>query len=139
MAEKLSGVTETGISLLVNEFYAKARRDPMIGPLFESTVEDWNAHLAKLAAFWSSVMLTTGRYSGNPMAVHRRHPIVPEQFDRWLELWRETTRELFDDATAERFIAKAERIGESLKMALFVYGNDPLRARPAAHVRPIEP
>ena len=43
----------------------------------------------------------------------------PVFFDRWLTLWRETADELFAPAVAERFRDKAERIAESLKLALF--------------------
>ena len=32
----------------------------------------WPVHLAKMYDFWSSVMLTTGRYKGNPLGVHMR-------------------------------------------------------------------
>jgi len=114
-----SEVTERAISDLVDRFYAKVRRDPVIGPVFNNAIEDWDEHLTKLKAFWSSVMLTTGRYKGNPMATHMRQPIEPPFFDRWLALWRETVGELFTPDIAARFAEKAERIGESLKLALF--------------------
>ena len=112
-------ITEPAIAALVHRFYAKARRDPTIGPLFESAVHDWDDHLGKLCDFWSSVMLTTGRYKGNPMAAHMKHLIEPGFFDRWLALWRETAGELFAPGPAAQFRAKAERIAESLKLALF--------------------
>ena len=112
-------ITEPAIAALVERFYTKARRDPVISPLFNSAVDDWDEHLNKLCDFWSSVMLTTGRYKGNPMAAHMKHPIQPGFFDRWLSLWRETAGELFAPAVAAQFRAKAERIAESLKLALF--------------------
>ena len=112
-------ITEPAISALVRQFYGKARRDPMIGPVFNAAVEDWDEHLHKLCDFWSSVMLTTGRYKGNPMAAHVKHPIQAEFFERWLALWRETAGELFAPPVAERFRDKADRIAESLKLALF--------------------
>jgi hemoglobin len=112
-------ITELSIAALVERFYAKARRDPVIGPVFNTAVENWDAHLHTLRDFWSSVMLTTGRYKGNPMAAHVKHPIEPSFFERWLDLWRETAAELFAPALAERFRDKAERIAESLKLALF--------------------
>jgi len=112
-------ITEPAIAALVERFYSKARRDPMIGPVFNAAVEDWDTHLRKLCDFWSSVMLTTGRYKGNPMAAHVKHPIEPAFFERWLSLWRETAAELFAPPVAERFRDKAERIAESLKLALF--------------------
>lgn len=112
-------ITEPAITALVDRFYAKARRDPLIGPVFNNAVHDWDEHLRKLYDFWSSVMLTSGRYKGNPMAAHVRQPIEPEFFARWLELWRETANEVFTPEAAALFGEKAERIAESLKLALF--------------------
>ncbi|MGE5271363.1 MAG: group III truncated hemoglobin [Thiohalocapsa sp.] len=112
-------ITEPAIAALVDRFYAKARQDPMIGPLFNAAVGDWDEHLHKLYDFWSSVMLTSGRYKGNPMAAHLKHPIEPQFFDRWLALWHETSGEVFAPPLAAQFRSKAERIAESLKLALF--------------------
>lgn len=70
--------------------------------------------------FWSSVMLRTGAYKGNPLAVHLNVPgITPELFGRWLELFEETARELCPREIAEAFSAKARSIAESLKLGLF--------------------
>lgn len=112
-------ITEPAIAALVDNFYAKARQDALIGPVFDDAIADWDEHLHKLRDFWSSVMLTSGRYKGNPMAAHLPLPIEPGFFDRWLALWRETAGELFAPAIAARFRDKADRIAESLKLALF--------------------
>jgi hemoglobin len=114
-------MTERDIERLVSHFYAAVRQDPLLGPLFGAAVGDWPEHLVKLQAFWSSVMLTTGRYKGSPMAAHLRHAaaIDPAMFDRWLDLWRRTARERLAPADAAAVIAKAERIAESLKLALY--------------------
>lgn len=111
-------ISEPAIAALVHQFYGKARRDPTIGPVFENAVDDWDEHLAKLCDFWSSVMLTTGRYKGNPMAAHIKQPIEPGFFDRWLGLWGETANEVFTPQAAAQFRFKAERIAESLKLAM---------------------
>ena len=112
---------EKDLQRLVDRFYAKVREDGMIGPLFNAEVDNWPEHLEKLTAFWSSVMLTSGRYKGNPMAAHMRHAshIEPAMFDRWLALWRETATELLDGPAAAAIVAKAERIAESLKLGLY--------------------
>ena len=117
--ERFAEITEPAIAALVARFYAKARLDPLIGPVFNDAVEDWDEHLRTLNAFWSSVMLTSGRYKGNPMAAHLKLPIQPVFFERWLALWRETAAELFAPHLALQFKAKSERIAESLKLALF--------------------
>jgi hemoglobin len=112
-------ITEEAIAILVDRFYAKVRRDPLIGPVFMTAISDWDAHLATLRDFWSSVMLTSGRYKGNPMAAHLRQPIEPEFFDRWLVLFGETADEVVGPEAAALFRAKAANIAESLKLALF--------------------
>jgi hemoglobin len=71
-------------------------------------------------AFWSSVMLTTGRYKGNPVAKHLAIPgIQLHLFERWLALFNETCGELFDERVSAEFRTRAVRIAESLKLALF--------------------
>jgi hemoglobin len=114
-------ITEQQLEQLVDRFYAKVREDEVLGPVFNAAVQDWPEHLEKLTAFWSSVMLTTGRFKGNPMIAHLKHKSViePAMFDRWLQLWRETASEVLDDAGAAAVAAKAERIAESLQLGMF--------------------
>ncbi len=118
---KLDHVSEDSIKRLVDGFYAKVRRDSELAPIFLRAIPgDWGPHLNKMYAFWSSVMLTTGRYKGNPVVKHMAIPnIQPALFARWLELFNETTTELFDEAVSAEFQAKAARIAESLQLALF--------------------
>jgi hemoglobin len=114
-------LSESAIRQLVDSFYKKVRTDPELGPIFERAIPgDWGPHLATMHDFWSSIMLTGGRYKGNPVAIHLRvEGIEPPLFARWLTLFDETCRELFDDNVAAAFRVKAERIAESLKLALF--------------------
>jgi hemoglobin len=120
-AAKLSDVSEDGIRRLVDAFYDKVRLDAELAPIFLRAIPgDWQPHLTRMYAFWSSVMLTTGRYKGNPVVKHLVIPgIQPHLFERWLALFNETCGELFDDGVSEEFRAKAARIAESLKLALF--------------------
>ena len=70
--------------------------------------------------FWSSVMLTSGRYSGNPMIKHvRQKAIRPAHFMRWLELFEQTAAELFTPDCASLFAAKAHNIARGLQMGMF--------------------
>jgi hemoglobin len=118
---KLDHVSEDGIRRLVDGFYAKVRRDPELAPVFLRAIPgDWGPHLNKMYAFWSSVMLTTGRYKGNPVVKHMALPgVQPALFARWLALFNETSAELFEDAVSAEFQAKAARIAESLQLAMF--------------------
>ena len=101
-------------------FRVSVRADDMIGPLFNDAIHDWPDHLGRLAAFWSSLMLGSGRYKGMPMAAHLRHRdrITPAMFDRWLALWREATEAEMPPAAARSMQAKAGRIAENFKLAL---------------------
>jgi len=58
----LRGLDEAMIDRLVRTFYARARLDPLIGPVFESRMQDWESHFGRMCAFWSSVALMSGRY-----------------------------------------------------------------------------
>ncbi len=114
-------MTDADLQALVDRFYAKVRADDLLGPLFNAAVQDWPEHLERLGAFWSSVMLASGHYKGSPMGAHLRHAaaITPEMFDRWLDLWGETAAETLAPADAAAIVAKAQRVAESLKLALF--------------------
>ena len=121
-----SCITEEAIRRLVDRFYARARRDELLGPVFARAVgegegdEAWAAHLARVSDFWSSVMLRSGRYHGDPFSMHLRLPdLQPAMFDRWLTLFGETCAELFEPDVADALCERAERIARSLRMGLF--------------------
>jgi hemoglobin len=113
-----TGIDERMIAQLVRSFYKTARRDPLIGPIFERHVADWDAHLARMCDFWSSVALMSGRYHGQPMAAHLPLPIEAAHFRRWLELFSATAREVCPPAAAAHFVVRAERIAESLQLGI---------------------
>ena len=117
----IAPVSEQQIRQLVDLFYDKVRADPELGPIFERVIqEQWEPHLRKMYDFWSSVMLATGRYKGQPVAVHKRvEGLEIGLFDRWLALFGESCAELLDSETASLFWRKAARIAESLKFPLF--------------------
>lgn len=103
--------SEADISRILVRFYDLVRADEQLGPVF-AVVEDWDDHLTRLAEFWSSLMLTTGRYKGNPLSMHLVHAekIRPAMFVRWLELWRQATDELVPVEIAGEMQVKAARI-----------------------------
>jgi len=113
-------IDEPALQQLVDTFYARVRADERIGPLFNDAIADWPEHLDKLQSFWSSVMLTSGRYKGRPLPAHIKHGdrISAASFDRWLALWRQTTDELFEPAAAAALQDKADRIAESLQLGI---------------------
>lgn len=105
---------------VLSRFYVQVRRDPELGPVFNSVVENWTEHLQRLEDFWSSLMLTSGRYKGNPLAMHVIHAdrIQPQMFSRWLQLWEETTNDMVPPDVAREMQTKAARIAERLNRAM---------------------
>ena len=113
------GIDETMVAELVNRFYAKVRQDELLGPVFNPRIEDWDEHLTKLRAFWSSVVLMTGRYRGQPMPAHIAiSEITDAHFVRWLALFAETAKAVCPPEAAALFIDRSQRIAESLRLGI---------------------
>lgn len=113
-----TGIDEAMIACLVRAFYAKVREDAWLGPVFEARVADWESHLERMCAFWSSVALMSGRYHGQPMEKHLPLPVDSRHFDRWLTLFTETSHEVCPPAAAQHFVERAERIAQSLELGI---------------------
>jgi hemoglobin len=113
-----TGIDEAMIERLVRAFYTRVRQDDQLGPVFAEKISDWEPHLQKMCAFWSSVALMTGAYHGQPMQKHLPLPIDAAHFDRWLELFNETARAICPPQAAELFIERARRIAESLELGI---------------------
>lgn len=111
------GVDEAMIERLVHRFYADVRADSLLGPVFEARIADWGPHLERMCEFWSSVVLRTGRYHGQPMPKHAALPVEAAHFDRWLALFAATAREVCG-AAAPIFIDRAGRIAQSLELGV---------------------
>jgi hemoglobin len=111
-------ITEAEIANLVERFYTKVRIDPEIGPVFNDAVQNWDAHLALLKDFWSTVLLTTGRYKGNPLLAHFTLPIEERFFARWLKLFSETADEVMSASQAAIVTNKAHLIAMNMKRVL---------------------
>lgn len=124
--------SEEQLAVLIPAFYAEVQRDPLLGPVFADAVADWPHHLAKLVDFWSRAMLGTSRFSGNPMAAHRKHldRISPAHFERWLLLWSRITAAQLPAPIATALQEKAARMAVGLQGGLF--GNRPSEAGSAA-------
>ncbi len=133
-----TGIDEAMIDRLVRAFYGRARLDPLIGPIFESRVRDWEDHFDRMCAFWSSVALMSGRYHGQPMVAHMPLPIDTPHFDRWLEIFAATAREVCPPAAATHFLERAHRIADSLELGIACQKGKirPRRARPPQTLPP---
>ncbi len=107
---------EADITRLVHLFYDKVNRDELLAPVFNDFAKvDWDEHLLKMIAFWKSLLLYTGSYSGSPFPKHQILPIGIEHFDRWLALFEETLNENFKGGQAQIVLNKARAIGMTFK------------------------
>jgi hemoglobin len=123
-------ISEEQIAALVDAFYARVRQDETLGPVFEKAIgSEWEPHLKRMRAFWSSLLLSSGRYKGNPMSKHLM--LLPrigrQHFERWLHLWRQTAVDLLPPPAAAVFVSRAEIIAERLLASLEPDGDPLLR------------
>lgn len=133
-----TGIDDALISRLVDAFYARVRADPLLGPVFDARISDWEPHLQQMRLFWSSVALMSGAYHGRPMPKHLPLPVDAVHFDRWLELFEQTARDVCPPTAADHFIERARRIAESLELGI-AGANGVLLRRGERYVRTPEP
>jgi len=117
-ASARTGIDEEMIRRLVHGFYDRVRADEVLGPIFAARITDWEPHLARMCAFWSSVTLKTGHYHGRPMQKHAPLPVDARHFDHWVALFSATARELCPPVAAEHFIERAQLIADSLELGI---------------------
>ncbi len=121
------------IGKLVRAFYARVRADERLGPIFAGEIRgDWEPHLEKMTDFWCSVILKDGSYFGRPVPAHLKLKQVREaDFDIWLGHFRRTADELCPPGVADVFVDRAERIAQSLQLAMFFRLERPAPQAPA--------
>ncbi|MGQ9367161.1 group III truncated hemoglobin [Azospirillum sp. A39] len=122
-------VTEDTIAELVDRFYARARQDPLLAPIFAAAVADWDEHLAVIRGYWVRHLLAgphgrgqghgQGGGGGGMFMAHAVLPLEPAHFDRWLALFRETAEAILPPDVAEQAMAQAEHAAASLKAGMF--------------------
>lgn len=113
-------VDEKQLYAFLAAFYARARVDKLLGPVFTNAIPDsrWEDHIARIHAFWMRVLNGRQGYHGNPFQAHVKLGLEPEHFARWLALFAETSEDYFDAPTRGRLMARANRIAESLQAGL---------------------
>ena len=113
------------INLLINIFYARVRQDSMLGPIFNTVIQNWPEHLERLTDFWETNLLFTRNYKGNPIQVHAEvdrqvnGSITIEHFGRWLELWYSTIDEHFMGLNAEKAKNRARNMSTHMFLKIF--------------------
>jgi len=112
-------VTADQIRIVVAQFYARARVDPVLGPVFAAHVMDWEQHEAKIVRFWRNALLLERCYDGNPMQVHAAAGDVrTDHFAVWLSLFDKVLKQELPPALAQAWSVLAHRIGRGLSYGL---------------------
>ncbi|HIG23157.1 group III truncated hemoglobin [Henriciella sp.] len=115
------GIDDAFIETFVETFYGRVRENDRLGPIFNGEIDDWPDHLSKLKDFWASVAMNAGRYSGKPVPAHMKlEGVRREDFGEWLGLFRRTLEDIAPGVeTVDYFMVRAERIAQSLQLAMF--------------------
>jgi hemoglobin len=104
------------IKLFVDAFYTQVQQDQLIGPIFNSVIQDrWPMHLEKMYGFWQTVLLNERAYSGSPFPPHVKLPLEKQHFDRWLKLFNSTIDINFKGDKADEAKWRAAKMAEMFR------------------------
>ncbi|MEO8721121.1 MAG: group III truncated hemoglobin [Ginsengibacter sp.] len=127
--EKKDILSLEDIKILVDTFYGKVRADSLIGPIFDERIQNrWPQHLAKMYAFWQTVLLGEHTYYGSPFPPHAQLPVSKIHFEKWLALFAETLNELFSGKIAEEAIWRANKMAVMFQYKIEHYKNNPAKS-----------
>jgi hemoglobin len=113
------------IKEMVNSFYAKVQKDPLIGPIFNEVIgERWDQHLHKMHGFWNTILFNVQEYSGSPFPPHAKLPIEKIHFERWLELFNKNMDNLFEGKKAEEGKWRAKKMAEMFNFKIDYLKNE---------------
>ena len=116
--ERIGG--HAGLAFLLRHFYSDVRQHALLGPVFDKQIDDWPAHLEKIASFWARLTGGPSQYSGQMPAKHFNLGIQPGHFAAWLQLWIFNCSCHLKHPEAQEMITLAHEIGRRLKSILGV-------------------
>ena len=114
------------IHLLVKKFYSKVRKDDTLGPFFNDSINDWDAHLEHLTDFWESSLFLKTKFTGDPLEAHikvdkaHNNSITELHFGIWLNYWSQTIDELFKGDYAQNAKRRARKMGTFIYLKIFL-------------------
>ncbi|GAA5514693.1 hypothetical protein Dcar01_03449 [Deinococcus carri] len=105
---------EAALRAMLADFYARARADALLGPVFAAHVSDWNTHLDRVTAFWVTMLGGGATWRGNLNHVHAGLGLRGAHLTRWLELFGEAARVHLPPAAAALLVSRAGAMGARL-------------------------
>ena len=112
------GITVEKIREMVELFYSRTQKDDLLGPIFDEIVQDWDAHYEKMTRFWSSATMHAGTYSGRPIEAHKFGGLTIAHFDRWVEMFVQTTADVFSQNDAAIFADLGKKMATNIAMRI---------------------
>ena len=111
------------IVLLVNSFYNAVQENEILGFIFNDVAKiNWDEHLPRMYAFWTSMLLNEHHFSGNPMEKHitlsRITSMTEIQFNEWLLLFTTTVDKLFKGEIANEANFRAGNIARLMLLKI---------------------
>ncbi len=115
---------QKGILKFIKPFYMDIRQHEVLGPIFNAQIEDWDAHLEKIAEFWSLQTGGTSLYRGGFAGAHLKLDLEQEMFDMWLELWDFNCERQLEPELGKAMSAIAHEMARRLKRVIAMKDED---------------
>jgi len=118
---------------IVERFYGMALEDSIIGFIFTDVAKiELEHHLPIIVNFWADSLFQfhlgdsrnsdAQRYTGNPLEkhldIHKKMPLRPGHFTRWLYLFNQAVDAAHQGVNADKMKIKAEQVAKSISAAL---------------------
>ena len=110
--ERLGG--HDGILKLLRPFYIDVRQHQLLGPIFNSHIQDWETHLAKITEFWALQAGGDSKYRGGFAGAHMGLGVQQEHFEHWLGLWKFNNARSLAPREAEELNGLAQQLAGRL-------------------------
>ena len=122
--------TRSDITILINAFYDKVKKDDLIGVIFNDVMKvDWDHHIPIIVDFWDGILLNADTYHKNAMEPHfvinKLYPLKKEHFERWLALFLGTVDENFEGPVANLARTRAKGIAGVMQIKMDAINNKP--------------
>ena len=119
--------TEADVAYFLERFYERVRQDSDLGHIFDGVAQvNWPTHMPRIIAFWSTILLGTNTYGGNPMRPHfelaMKTSFTPAHFDQWLAYFQQTLTENFAGPLADEALVRAQGIAAVMQSRLYQMG-----------------
>ena len=115
--------TKQAIARFIDAFYSKVLKDEILAPIFLDVAGiEIDQHLGHIRDYWEKLLLGETAYKRHTMNIHRqlnsKHPLEPEEFQRWLSLFVATADENFSGPKTDRAKQVARHIASNMENTL---------------------